>query len=174
MKRLQIQTATADDASLIASISRETFYDSFAEQNTVADMQLFLDTQFTTEKLIAEVLDTSNIFFMAYVDDQPAGYCKMRQGSHKQLHPSTDAIEICRFYARKNVIGKGVGKAMMQYALSYAKSKNKKRVWLGVWEKNQRAIDFYRSFGFSKFGEHDFLLGTDLQRDWLMMKDLTH
>ena len=172
MKRLQIQTVTADDASLIASISRETFYDSFAEQNTVADMQLFLDTQFTTEKLIAEVIDPSNIFFIAYVDDQPAGYCKMRPGSHEQLHPSTDAIEICRFYARKNVIGKGVGKAMMQHALSYAKSENKKRVWLGVWEKNQRAIDFYRSFGFSKFGEHDFLLGTDLQRDWLMMKDL--
>jgi diamine N-acetyltransferase len=173
LKRLQIQTVTADDASLIASISRETFYDSFAEQNTVADMQLFLDTQFTTEKLIAEVLDPANIFFIAYVDDQPAGYCKMRPGAHIQMHTTEKVIEISRFYARKNSIGKGIGKAMMQHALKYAQQQLYKKIWLGVWEKNERAIAFYQSFRFSKFGEHDFLLGTDLQRDWLMMKDLT-
>lgn len=174
MKRLQIQTATADEASLIASISRETFYDSFAEQNTVADMQLFLDTRFTTEKLMAEVLDPSNIFFIAFVDDQPAGYCKMRPGAHVQMQTTEQAIEISRFYARKNSIGKGIGEAMMQHALTYAQDQQYKKIWLGVWEKNERAIAFYQSFGFSKFGEHDFLLGTDLQRDWLMMKDLTH
>lgn len=169
---MYIQTATADDASLIASISRETFYDSFAEQNTVADMQLFLDTQFTEEQLMAEVLDLRNIHFIAFVEDEPVGYCKMRPGAHHQIQTTDPAIEICRFYARKKSIGKGVGKALMLHALRYAKNVDYKKVWLGVWEKNERAIGFYQSFGFSKFGEHDFLLGTDLQRDWLMAKDL--
>lgn len=170
MNSLYIQTATADDASLIATISRETFYDSFAEKNTVANMQLFLDTQFTEEKLMAEVLDPLNVFFIAFVDDVPLGYCKMSPGTHTQ-NPTTDpSIEICRFYARKNSIGKGIGKALMLHALSYAKDHDYKKVWLGVWEKNERAIAFYQFFGFSKFGEHDFLLGTDLQRDWLMEK----
>lgn len=172
MYSLHIQTATADDATLIAAISRETFYDSFAAQNKAADMQLFLDTQFTTEKLIAEVYDPLNTFFIVYVDQQPAGYCKMRPGVHAQMDKVIDSMEICRFYARKNWIGKGIGSNMMQHALTYATNLNKKKVWLGVWEKNQRAIDFYTAFGFSKFGEHDFLLGTDLQRDWLMEKEI--
>lgn len=146
MKRLEIQTATADDASLIASISRETFYDSFADQNTVADMQLFLDTQFTTEKLIAELLDRSNIFFIAFVDDQPAGYCKMRPGAHVQMQTVEQVIEISRFYARKNSIGKGIGKAMMQHAITYASDQHYTTIWLGVWEKNERAIAFYQYF----------------------------
>ena len=167
---MYIQTATADDASLIAIISRETFYDSFANQNTVADMQLFLDTQFTEEQLMAEVLDPLNIYFIAFVDNHPAGYFKMRPGAHIQIKTTDPSIEICRFYARKNNIGKGVGKALMQHALTYASNQDYKKVWLGVWEKNARAIAFYQAFGFSKFGEHDFLLGTDLQRDWLMEK----
>lgn len=172
LNNLYIQTATTDDAKLIADISRETFYDSFAEQNTVADMQLFLDTQFNAAQLMEEVHEPNNIFFLAFYEHQPAGYCKMRSGGHQQMNTSAGAIEICRFYARKHMIGKGVGKALMLHALHYAKSIGKKKVWLGVWEKNRRAIDFYKAFGFNKFGEHNFLLGTDLQKDWLMEKIL--
>ena len=67
LNNLYIQTATTDDAKLIADISRETFYDSFAEQNTVADMQLFLDTQFTAAQLMEEVHEPNNIFFLAFL-----------------------------------------------------------------------------------------------------------
>jgi ribosomal protein S18 acetylase RimI-like enzyme len=71
-----------------------------------------------------------------------------------------------------HLIGKGVGKILMQSCLDVAKEKSKEVVWLGVWEKNQRAIDFYTKWGFEKFGETSFLLGTDVQCDWLMLKIL--
>jgi len=61
----------------------------------------------------------------------------------------------------------------MQVSLEIARKKQKQFIWLGVWEKNKRAIDFYTRWGFEKFGEWDFLLGNDLQRDWLMKKALT-
>jgi len=48
----------------------------------------------------------------------------------------------------------------------------KEIVWLGVWEKNNRAISFYKKWGFEKFGEHSFTLGDDIQNDWLMKKEL--
>ena len=47
-----------------------------------------------------------------------------------------------------------------------------KKVWLGVWEKNFRAIRFYKKYGFKKFGQHKFLLGNDLQTDYLLEMDL--
>jgi ribosomal protein S18 acetylase RimI-like enzyme len=81
-------------------------------------------------------------------------------------------MEVARLYAMKHLIGKGAGKVLMQSGIEIAKEKNKEMIWLGVWEKNQRAIDFYTKWGFEKFDEADFLLGNDVQKDWLMRKHL--
>lgn len=169
---MQIRQATAADAALITAISRETFYESFADQNTEEDMQLFLDEQFNTAMLMAEVEEPHHTFFIISVDDEVAGYAKLKDNTHPQLSDHSRAIEISRFYARKQMIGKGIGKAMMLHLIDHARSLNKNIIWLGVWEHNARAIAFYSTFGFTKFSEHDFLLGTDLQRDWLMYKTL--
>ena len=61
----------------------------------------------------------------------------------------------------------------MQACHDFAEQKGKKILWLGVWEKNQRAIDFYSKWGFEKFGDQKFVLGDDIQTDWLMKKDIS-
>jgi len=172
MTEITIRQATEADAALIAAISRETFCDSFAENNTAEDMQLFLDGPFSTPLLMAELSHPDCIFFLIYHKEEPAGYIKLKPGKHTELKGTDNAIEICRFYDRKHMIGKGIGKAMMQHAIAYAKEKKYTTIWLGVWEKNQRAISFYNSFDFKKFSEHDFVLGRDVQRDWLMMREV--
>jgi ribosomal protein S18 acetylase RimI-like enzyme len=173
MNEIKIRRAIEEDAALIADISRETFYDSFAEQNTAEDMELFMEQQFSTSLLMDELFDTSNLFFLVFCEEEPAGYIKLKPGTHADLDDANHAIEICRFYARKHLIGKGIGKAMMLHAVQYARTAAYKTIWLGVWEHNQRAIDFYKSFGFQKFSEHDFVLGKDVQRDWLMMRKVS-
>ena len=45
-------------------------------------------------------------------------------------------------------------------------------VWLGVWERNARAIAFYAKCGFADVGAHDFRLGDDLQTDRVMVVGL--
>lgn len=172
MSEIKIRQANETDAALIASLSRETFYDTFAEHNTPEDMELFMEQQFSTPELMNEVVDSSNLFFLAFHEDEPAGYIKLKPSGHTDLIDTGKAIEISRVYARKSMIGKGVGKAMMMYAVQYASINHYKTIWLGVWEHNKRAIDFYRSFGFQKFSEHDFILGKDVQRDWLMRKEV--
>ena len=69
-------------------------------------------------------------------------------------------------------IGKGVGSALMNKCIDIAREKDYHTVWLGVWEHNHRAIEFYTRWGFEKFAEHDFILGNDVQKDWLMKKDI--
>ena len=83
-----------------------------------------------------------------------------------------NSIEIARIYAATNAIGKGVGKTLMQKCIEIAQEKKKDVLWLGVWEKNNRAIDFYIKWGFEKFSTHIFMLGDDPQTDWLMKKEL--
>lgn len=166
---IQIKSIEPANAELIAAISRETFYESFAIHNTQADMDKFMAEQFSKEQLMHEVSEPGNRFFLASADGIPAGYLFLKDRSHHLL-ASSAAVEISRLYVRKPFIGKGVGKLLMQHAIGHAGRLRKDTVWLGVWEHNQPAIAFYTSFGYRKFGEHDFILGNDVQRDWLMQR----
>lgn len=169
---LVIREATIADARLIADISHQTFYETFAMHNSRENMDKFLNQQFTKGKLIMEVGARENIFLLAYDNDDIAGYVKIRDERVPLSMGNVSALEIARIYAMSDKIGKGVGSFLMQSCIDIAKQKSKGWVWLGVWEKNQRAIEFYTKWGFEKFDETDFLLGDDLQKDWLMKKNL--
>ena len=166
---IQVKTASPQDAELIADFSREAFYETYAAQNTKTDMDKFLSEQFSKEQLMAEVGKPGNNFLLAYLDNELAGYVFMKDGSNADLL-TTNNIEIARLYAHSSYIGKGVGKTLMQAAIAQAAKENKQKLWLGVWKHNQRALQFYHSFGFEKFGEQNFILGNDVQQDWLMQK----
>lgn len=167
-----IRLATEADAELIADMSRQTFYDSFAEHNTKENMDQFMNEQFTREKLIDEVKQPWHLFFLAYIEGEPVGYVKLRDGSVPLQLDARSSLEIARIYSVQTMIGKGVGKKLMQTCHEIARQKGKKILWLGVWKQNQRAIDFYTSWGFEIFGEQEFILGDDVQTDWLMKKEV--
>ncbi|HEY0432657.1 MAG TPA: GNAT family N-acetyltransferase [Chitinophagaceae bacterium] len=172
MTTLTIRQATAADAELIADISRETFYETFAADNTPENMEFFLREQLTREMLIDEVTQPWHVFLLVFDGTEVAGYLKMRDSAVPADLLGRKCIEIARIYSVKSKIGKGVGKVLMQAAHEIAKEKGKEVLWLGVWKENQRAIGFYTRWNFEIFGEQDFLLGKDLQKDWLMKKEL--
>src|SRR5215203_5606249 len=128
---LTIRYATEDDAALIADISRQTFYETFAPSNSKADMDIFMNIQFTKGRLMLEVGMPGNFFLLAYRGEEVAGYAKLRDTRHPKTLGSTNAIEIARLYAMAHQIGKGVGKSLMEKSLEIAKEKNKDIVWLG-------------------------------------------
>lgn len=173
MPEIIIRLATEEDAELIADLSRDTFYKTFAGVNTKENMQKFMTEQFSKEALMKEVGFEGNIFLLAFDGEAAAGYVRLRESQNPEELWEADAIEIARIYAVTNSIGKGVGKALMQKCIETAVEKKKDIIWLGVWEHNQRAIDFYINWGFEKFGTHVFMLGDDQQTDWLMKKKLT-
>jgi ribosomal protein S18 acetylase RimI-like enzyme len=170
---ITIHIATKHDAELIADMSRQTFYETFAADNTKEDIDKFMNEQFTKEMIMQEVGAENNIFLLAYDAEHPVGYARIRENNNPPSLGTSNAIEIARIYAATNAIGKGIGKALMQKCIEIAKVGNRQLVWLGVWEKNQRAIEFYKKWGFEKFAEHDFILGNDVQKDWLMKKNIT-
>ena len=172
MGDVAIRIADKEDAELIANITRLTFYEAFAAENTKENMDKFLNERLSKEKLIAEVGAAGNIFLLAYDENGPAGYVRMIETAQDDNFGGVPAIEISRIYAMPHKIGKGIGHLLMQACIDTAKKLNKKMIWLGVWEKNQRGISFYEKWGFEKFGEHDFILGDDVQLDWLMKKEL--
>jgi diamine N-acetyltransferase len=170
--QINVRFATKEDGPMIAELSRYTFYETFAAQNTKEDMDKFMNEQFTYDRLVQEVGSPSNIFIVAEVDGKAAGYARLRESGAPEILGDLPSIEIARIYALQSMIGKGIGQALLKKCIETAYEMGKRIIWLGVWEKNERAIGFYSKWGFEKFDEHDFILGNDVQRDWLMKKTL--
>jgi ribosomal protein S18 acetylase RimI-like enzyme len=168
---LQLRKGSPGDLLLLQKIGREAFADTFSEYNTEENMREYLDKHYAMEKIAAELQDPNGEFLLVFDGKFCAGYARMRKGATPN-GVDGNAIEIERLYAVRNYIGKEVGKKLMEACVEYAIQGNFDIVWLGVWEKNIRAIRFYEKHGFRKFGEHVFMLGQDAQNDWLMKKML--
>ena len=172
MELLTIRLATEGDAEPIAHLSRETFYETFAAQNSTENMDKFMNEQFTHERLKQEVGAEGNIFLLAELNGEVVGYARLHESVNPPELKDIPSLEIARIYSIQSLIGKGIGSALMKECIATAKNRNKQIIWLGVWKENHRAIAFYERWGFEIFAEHDFVLGDDVQKDWLMRKSL--
>lgn len=172
MTDLHIKPTGVQDVSRLVTLARQTFEEAFAHQNTKADLEKYLDEHFTPAKLSDELNDPTNKFFIAYADTQAAGYCKLRLNQHPDQPKNTKALELERIYVLREYQSKKVGAALMEHVINYSKANHYETLWLGVWEKNEKAIAFYKRWGFEIYGTHPFQLGNDPQTDVLMKKRL--
>ena len=134
-------------------------------------MKSYLEQNFTTSRLALELKEEGTTFFLALHNNSVVGYAKMKKQEQSEDLNEENNIEIERIYSRKEYLGKKVGNSLMEACLNLARQGGYKVIWLGVWEHNPRAISFYEKWGFEKFGSHLFLLGNDLQTDFLMKKN---
>lgn len=169
---ISVQPVQISEADTLSAISKKCFYDTFHKQNSEKNMTIFLEENFTADKLAAEILLDGNFFYFAKIKDEIVGYIKLSSLENPPQLGKIEGLEIARIYVVSDKIGLGVGKSMMEFALSLAKQLDKRVVWLGVWEQNHHAIRFYQGYGFEKIGEHVFMVGNDAQTDWLMSKKL--
>ncbi len=165
-----LRYATAADNTLLAEVGAETFYDSFAAENTPENMAAYLAAAFGPEKQARELADPASRFLILEAEGVMIGYAHVKFGEAPATIAGRKPMEIARFYARKPWIGKGVGARLMRACLQDAERTGRDVVWLGVWERNTRAIAFYRKWGFVEVGTQVFQLGDDPQRDLLMAR----
>ena len=165
-----IRKAGTNDAAALAAFAMRTFVDTFAPDNTAADMALYTATAFGEAVQRAELADARNTIYLATDRDGIAGYVMLRDGPAPDAGLAHEAMEINRLYVDVSRIGSGLGAALMQQSLSHAESVGADVIWLAVWEHNPRAIRFYRRWGFEQVGTQVFVLGTDHQTDLVMMR----
>ncbi len=160
---MRIVQVHLSELSLLQEISKNTFEETFADFNTKEDMTHYFEHNLSLDQLALELQAPGSSFYFIYVEEELSGYMKLN---------ISETFEIERIYILKKFQGIGVGKTLMKFAFDQSKSLSFNSLWLGVWEHNTKAISFYKSLGFISYGEHDFLLGSDLQRDILMRLEL--
>ncbi len=161
-----------EDAHKLQEVSYETFNETFQHQNSPENMNAYLKKAFNLNQLEKELLNTSSQFFFVYFHNEVAGYLKVNTNEAQSEKMGNDSIEIERIYIKNQFQKHGLGKHLYQKALEIAKQSNKKKIWLGVWEKNDNAIAFYKKMGFIQTGAHSFYMGDEEQTDLIMIKTL--
>jgi ribosomal protein S18 acetylase RimI-like enzyme len=157
-----------EEIETLVQLSVKTFSDAFEKHNSPDDFAMYLKSAFSMDRLEGELKNPDSTFFFIYTNDDIVGYLKINKGEAQTELNDENAWELERIYILQAFQGKQLGSWALNRVLKLAKEASAKYVWLGVWESNLRAIKFYESHGFKKFGEHPYYVGADKQNDWLM------
>lgn len=171
--KLNIRPATKADLSAIQQLAITTFTATFAPWREAKDVQQYCEQAYDMDVLEREIQDPHSKWFIALTGNEAVGYLKLNWDGAQTEPNWPDALEIQRIYVLPNQQGKHVGATLMKTAMHFASIHGFSKVWLGVWENNRKALNFYRSFGFRHAGDHTFVMGSHQQRDYMMMRKLS-
>jgi diamine N-acetyltransferase len=169
---MSIKKCTLEELFILQKISYETFYDTFKDQNSPENMKAYLERAFNLKQLEKELSNNSSQIFFVYFNNEVAGYLKVNTSDAQSEEMGDESLEIERIYIKNKFQKHGLGKFLLNKAVDIAMEHNKKEIWLGVWEKNENAIAFYKKMGFVQTGVHAFYMGDEEQMDFIMTKTL--
>lgn len=157
---------------MLLQFAESTFRAGFEHLNDPVHFEAYMRHAFTPEKIKTELSTEGSRFFFAHMGHEVVGYIKLNHGTAQSDIKTEPGIELERIYVSPEQQGRGIGQCLLDQALNMAKLEGFPYLWLGVWEKNEGAIRFYKRHGFVQFGSHTFMLGNDPQTDLLMKKNI--
>lgn len=164
-----INKVSPDEIDILQKLSKQTFFESFSWGNSEENMARYLEEGFSLDKLSRELKYENTAFYFVKSANEVIGYMKLNAGRAQTELQKEDSFELERIYVLKDYQGKGIGRQLLDKAIQIAREKKASYIWLGVWEENKSAIQFYKKNGFIAFDEHYFMVGDDKQTD-IMMK----
>ncbi len=165
---MHARQAGNDDLDELLRIARSTFIAAFRHLNDPVVFDNYLDQQMSREALRRQLQNQDSRFFLFEHDGSTVGYTKLNTGTAQTEQLDASHMEVERIYLLPEYQGNGLGRAMMEHAITLAKAEGFSTLWLGVWQGKLDSIAFYKRMGFEKFGEHDFMMGDEPQTDDLM------
>ena len=167
---MEYRIVTADETEKLALFGSELFWQAYHNESALDKkyIRAYMARAFSTQQIRKEVEDPSIDFLLLESKGKWAGYAKLVEGTLHESLVEKDTLEIERIYLHKSYWGRGFGKPLMDKCVEIAKERSKMAIWLGVWNKNARAIRFYEKYGFEKRGTVTFDLASSLQEDDVM------
>jgi len=168
MSGVFIRIANKSDVKSLATLGARTFFDAYIDQHKESDLLKYIATEYSEEKT-AEYLSNPLIkYFIAIINDEVVGFIRLKLDVFVKNRPQKRVIEIEKIYALKPFIGHKIGKELMLSAINYARENKYDGLYLGVWQENKRAVDFYTKFNFETIDTRQFQLGDRLCDDFMM------
>src|SRR5204863_2276332 len=168
-----IRPASVNDPTMLADFGARLFEQAFGAVNKPEDMREYLASAFSAEIQTSELADPERATFIAADSGgQPIGYAMVRRNRTTDGVVGAAPGELQRIYVDQPWHGRGVADALMRRCIEQARAWGCDVFWLGVWQTNSRAIAFYERSGFTRVGVAIFMLGPDVQHDFVMARPL--
>ena len=168
----QLHQCSVADVDELRAVSIETYTDTFGEFNSDENMRIYLEDAYNRDKLLAELAETNSQFFFLKENNETMGYLKLNVRDAQTEHIGDNLLEVERIYVRTAFLRHGYGTKLIQTAEEIARDLGVNGMWLGVWEHNQRALNFYSKMGFRHISQHSFFMADDEQIDLIYYKEL--
>lgn len=164
---VSVRRVTLKDVSALSAIAKLTFYDTFTGTCTEKDMEEFLEEFFNEDQLRKEISDVNDYCYFCEVRGHTVGYIRFKEDYNGlPVVKQWKALELKRLYVLSEYKGNGIAPHLMKVFFDFAQLHKYEMVWLGVWENNIRAKNFYKKYGFKPSGyTHDFPIGNTPQTD---------
>ena len=163
-----IRPARPGDTAALAEFGERTFRAAFEADNRPENIDAYVGETYAPARVGAGLADAARFTLVAEAGGALAGYAQLREGAPPACVTGPAPIELLRFYVDPAWHGRGLAQALMDAVIAAAAARGAETLWLGVWERNPRAIAFYGKCGFRDVGSQEFVLGTERQTDRLM------
>ncbi|MGN6525138.1 MAG: GNAT family N-acetyltransferase [Burkholderiaceae bacterium] len=170
MPAIALRPATAADIPLLGELGARTFRETYASISDPAEVDEYAATHFTAAKVAGWLATPASVTLLATLDGAPAGYAHVRRGTPAACVPDRGAAELSRLYLLASAQGRGAGAALMRRALAEAAALGARTLWLGVYDRNVKAVRFYEAWGFAQVGTHAFEFGGRVYADPVMAR----
>jgi GNAT superfamily N-acetyltransferase len=161
--------ATRHDLAELAALASRSFFDAYRETDDHAVIEEYCARNFTLGRF-ASILADPRARLVVATDGagRLAGYAHVGASPPPPCVRGADPIELARLYLAHEWIGQGVGATLMLAAIEEARRLGGRALWLGVYERNPRAIAFYRRFGMQVVGTKPWAWGGEVFQDPVM------
>src|SRR5438552_18921374 len=157
---IKVITADPSHAFTISSIGKQSFRDAFAHLfKNKEDLLEYLEYTYHRDKILKSLEKENNVFFLAFVENVPVGFAKVKKYSLNEQIESIAQMELQKIYVLSYYHGSGAGAALMQAVLDLADEICPDYLWLDTHINNIKAIRFYEKNGFQKIGKYYFTIG---------------
>jgi ribosomal protein S18 acetylase RimI-like enzyme len=169
LEQTEFCRGTVDDAAELAEFAARTFSEAFAADTSAQDLQAHLEGSFGARQQSAELADRTVTTILARSSGVLIAYAQIRQSPPPPCVTDAAPIELHRFYLDRRAHGTGLASSLMQQVHHAARDLGGSHIWLGVWEKNARAIAFYTKAKFVEVGRQFYIVGSDKQLDRVLV-----
>lgn len=170
---MTLRLATPADANALADLGRRAFVAKFGHLYSAENLARFLDDTHSQAKVLKELADPAMRIAVIEQDGALASFCKIIRTSTLPAH--TDAVspmELKQLYTDPDLIGRGHGARLMEWAQAQAQGCAADEMQLSVYADNPGAQAFYRRFGFEKVADIEFWVGDHCDPEFMFAKKL--
>jgi ribosomal protein S18 acetylase RimI-like enzyme len=169
---LVIRYARPNDARDLSRLAARTFRAAYEAELAGPELDRYIADHYSPGQQAAELADERLTYLVVERFGAMIGFALLRTDEHHSAITGARPVMLSQIYLDQAHIGGGIGSTLMRRCLAEAAERGHDTMWLGVWERNQRAIGFYERWGFRRVGTMDFDFAGQSQRDLVMQRDV--